>query len=156
MAVRRRAPNECWVPDITYTRTHEGFLYVATVIGHHGCIHATELGAPFVKAGTAHTVLTAQLRNRYAILGLLEDRQERPYSRWDLRAFTSSCRPSELYRRSSGRRAWLGQKKNLTTYASLLCLLAASPNTFSPLRYQKRQLLSQLGQVTIMKRLLSF
>ncbi len=26
------APNKVWVSDITYVRTHEGFLYVATVI----------------------------------------------------------------------------------------------------------------------------
>lgn len=26
------APNKAWVSDITYVRTHEGFLYVATVI----------------------------------------------------------------------------------------------------------------------------
>ena len=25
-------PNECWVTDITYIRTHEGFLYLATVM----------------------------------------------------------------------------------------------------------------------------
>ncbi|WP_445928518.1 DDE-type integrase/transposase/recombinase, partial [Marinomonas sp. TI.3.20] len=25
-------PNKTWVSDITYVRTHEGFLYVATVI----------------------------------------------------------------------------------------------------------------------------
>jgi len=26
------APNKTWVSDITYVRTHEGFLYVATVL----------------------------------------------------------------------------------------------------------------------------
>ncbi|ERS87397.1 hypothetical protein Q672_13190 [Marinobacter sp. EVN1] len=32
--------------------------------------------ARHLKAGAAHAVLTAKLRNRYAVLGLLEYRQE--------------------------------------------------------------------------------
>src|SRR5690606_19280248 len=44
--------------------------------GHHGGIHATEFGAPLVKGSTAHTMLSTQLRHRYAVLGLFEDRQD--------------------------------------------------------------------------------
>jgi len=37
------------------------------------CIHAAELGAPFVERGAADAVLTAQLRYGAAGFGLLED-----------------------------------------------------------------------------------
>ncbi len=41
--------------------------------GHQGCIHAAKFTAPFVKRGGTHAVLAAQLWNRTAALGLLEN-----------------------------------------------------------------------------------
>lgn len=43
---------------------------------HHGGVHATVLGTPFIERGTAHAVLTSQLRDRHAILDLFENRQD--------------------------------------------------------------------------------
>lgn len=43
---------------------------------HHRSVHATILGAPFVKGGAAHTVFTTQLRHRRAGFGLFEDRHD--------------------------------------------------------------------------------
>lgn len=52
------------------------FIFQLFQARHQGCIHAAEFGSPFVKAGTAHTVFMTQLRNRNAVLGLLQDRQD--------------------------------------------------------------------------------
>jgi hypothetical protein len=41
--------------------------------GHQGSVHATVLGAPLVERGIADAMLAAQLGNRTAGFGLLED-----------------------------------------------------------------------------------
>src|SRR5690606_3168782 len=43
--------------------------------GHHGGIHSTELGPPLVKRRAAHAMLATKIRNRYARLGLFQNRQ---------------------------------------------------------------------------------
>jgi hypothetical protein len=49
------------------------FIFQLLHAGHQRGIHAAELGAPLVELGVADAVLAAQLRNRRAALGLLED-----------------------------------------------------------------------------------
>ena len=44
--------------------------------GHHGRIHAAELGTSLVKGRSAHAVFTTQLWDRYTVLGLFQNRQD--------------------------------------------------------------------------------
>jgi len=45
-------------------------------LGNQRCVHAAKLGPPFVKAGTAHPMIAAQLRDRHTALRLLQDRHD--------------------------------------------------------------------------------
>ncbi len=81
-------PNKAWVSDITYVRTHEGFLYVATVLDLFSRrIVGWSMGKNIDRHLVIDALLMAKLRRRPTDKVLLHSDQGSQYGSHDCTAF---------------------------------------------------------------------